>query len=162
MPVAGNCGYNVALEMLNAHTAAFDYYEVKNRGLLDQLEQTHATNEALSRLLQALTNAKAAKKADFSEDDEMRAIIDQLHAHNPRIFGHSDNHYVWASVDDIDATLTTLDSEAKLLANRISELASRVGMNFDSTKQLTENGTEVMNMNRRHIENILGRMRGGG
>lgn len=164
-------GYNVGLEFLLAQQKAFDFTEQHIYELIDSLTLFNDQNRDLAKLNAALTHAKKDKKdADFSEDEEMQETIHRIHEFSPEIFGHvATNQDVEHKYDskmyvfklaDIETFLAFLDSSVRNQVSQINQTNMYINQNYEDRIQYTETAQKTLEMLIRHIESILGKMRG--
>jgi len=121
-------------------------------------------------LIAALTHAKKDKKdADFSEDQDMQETIRRIHDLNPQIFGSFVNYdeiqdvydpkiYVF-KLDDIETSLSLLDSSVKDQVSKVNETTMYINQGYEDRIQYTENAQKTLEMLMRHIDSILGKIR---
>lgn len=163
-------GYNLALEFLQAQQKAFDHTEGNINTLISTLSLLNDQNRDLQKLIAALTHSKKDKKdADFSEDEEMQETIRRIHDFSPQIFGSFVNHdgieqeydpkiYVF-KLDDIETSLTLLDSSVKDQVSKVNETTMYINQGYEDRIQYTENAQKTLEMLTRHIDSILGKIR---
>src|SRR5689334_15345434 len=103
--VQQNHGYNLGRMFLEVQEKSFQHLEGKINDRVDELNRLNENNRSLEKLITRLTHAKKEKKADFTNDEEMKGVIDTVHGFAKDVFGYPDNLYVWKTEEDIDRTL---------------------------------------------------------
>lgn len=150
-------GYNMGLEMTQCYTKYFDAREVELGGLIDKLSASNNDIKMINDLVNKLTHAKKKKdekNADFSNDEEMRNIIDRVFERNPTIFDGT-RTYTFKSEDEIDTVLQGLDSELKMLAADLNEALMKINNKYEDRAQMTENSRQVVKEAGDHIASII-------
>lgn len=131
--------YNLGFEFVKLLDHSFDITENRIKELLDQFSTLNKELKDLSDLINTLTACKEEGVADFSGDEEMRAIIDRIYAINPRIFsGDTEPRYVWNTEKQIDITLQSLDAEVKAKTAEVNQVTMLINVRYDERTQGTE------------------------
>ncbi|HEY2811305.1 MAG TPA: hypothetical protein VGJ00_07965 [Rhabdochlamydiaceae bacterium] len=146
--------HNLALAFLHMQKHTHDVKEERINELISQLAEVNEENKDLHDLMSVLTACKEGGKADFSDNPEMKGIIDRLHKLNPKIFANQKT-YVWNSSTQIDVTLSALDSEVKMKVSKTNQLLMKIHLGYDERIQFTENARKVLEMLIRHVESII-------
>jgi hypothetical protein len=145
---------NLGLAFIAMQTKAYETNESRINVLIAKLAQLNDVNKDLSDLISVLTGCKESGKADFSNDPEMRSVIDRLYEVNPKIFGNQKT-YTWNSSNQIDIVLQGLDAEVKTKITEVNQTTMFINVRFDERIQYTENARKVLEMLIRHCESII-------
>lgn len=162
-------GYNMAAIFVELQAQVSERLEQKISDSLLSLSQLNDQNRALQQLLTHLTLAskntheqekdKDKKGVDFSKDEEVKRIIDQVHSFAPELFGHVNfdkgEHYLWKSDHDIQATLQVIDNRVKMHVTEINKLTMFINQDYEDRIQYTDSAQKTLEMMTRHIDAII-------
>ncbi len=157
-------GYNLGSVSLEVYDTVFQRTEGRNSDLLLQLNTLNAQNRDLQKLIDTLTHHKKDKKdANFAQDPEMRETIERIHALNPRILGATaetlrEEDFLFKA-DDIETTLSLLDSTVKDQVTKVNETTMFMNQTFEDRLKYTESAQKTLEMLIRHIESIISKLR---
>ena len=145
---------HLGLAFLSMQNRAHEINEAKINVMINQLTRLNAINKDLSDLTCALTACKESGKADFTQDSDLKAIIDRLYEVNPKIFNNQKT-YSWNSANQIDVVLSALDAEVKTKISETNQVTMMVHLRFDERIQFNESARETIEMLNRHNESII-------
>ncbi len=152
-----NIGHHPAVACLQMHSTAFDHCETNIHHLLAKLELQNKTNKDLTHLITKLTHARAAGKADFTQDPETFQAIEAIYKEFPEAFN---NHltFQWKNSNEIDAVLQALDAQVKIHADGINQTTLLLNMRYEERVKYTDCALKTLEICNRFIESILNRM----
>lgn len=158
-------GYNVAYEMVQAHSKVQDARQIEKDAIVQKLEEHHVQLKDLSAVITELTNKKSTGKASFNDSPELIALLDRVReANRDSHTKHSiipDNTYSWNSEKEIENILTVLNDHVKIIAGEINTETMRMQEEYKVTLEITDISQKTLDMLIRFIESILNKMRAG-
>jgi hypothetical protein len=156
-----NLNHNPGLEFLGIYNKKFSQIEDNTNNLISELNQISTEIGQIQKLSTALTHAKKEKKADFTNDEEMKQIIDSIQAFAPGVLGHvgQADLYVFKTEADIDSAIKGLDGQVQMHMNLVQQKTMFISECYEQKGRLTENAQELIKMIIRHLESIVSKTR---
>lgn len=122
----------------------------KVKALTNEMHEINQELKTISKFIDKLTHAKEDKKANFTEDEEVRGWIDQIREKHPTAFGKL--RYEFDSEEKIDNLIRRLEAVTEPLGRELSFKMSMITQQLQDRSHLTDSLRKILDESKQLID----------
>jgi len=137
-----NFGYNLGSINVELYLSVENLNNVRKEDLLLQLQTQNGRLKDISKLISAMTERKAAGKANFNGEPEYMDLIDRIREDNkdPQT-GQSilpSHQYDWNDERTIDIALQGLNDQVKIIGQEVNQITMYIQQQYQDMHSIAE------------------------